>query len=63
MNHWIMAPLVLPAVVAAIILLWLRYRLVTAQDLSLATYVALWRRPSSMVGAAAGPVQSQAVGD
>ena len=35
MNHWLVAPLILPAITAAVVLLWLRYRLTAARFLSL----------------------------
>ena len=41
MNNWIIAPVLLPAIVAAIIILVLRYQVITQRVFSVASTVAL----------------------
>ena len=41
MNHWIIAPVLLPALVAAIIILVMRYQVITQRVFSVASTVAL----------------------
>lgn len=64
MNHWLVAPLILPAITAAVVLIWFRYRLMAARLLSLCICAALVSIASVLLAqAASGRVQSYTVGD
>ena len=64
MNHWIVAPVVLPALVAPLIVLALRYDLLLQRIASLAACAALLALAAGLVATAAGgPPQAYLLGD
>ncbi len=64
MSHLLVVPIVLPAIVASAILLWLRYRLRAARAVSLAATAALVVTAAILLAqASTGRVQAYAVGD
>ena len=64
MNHWVIAPVLLPAVLAPLMLLFLRRQLMASRVLSLAGVMALLALSSALLAQAdTGLIQSYALGD